>query len=527
MKKVINIICLAPIAPVLLGWSYILLLYLHNIGELNFGVLFAPMSVVFIVEIFLFLILRKVYGIYKSIIFLSLSTVMFFSFGDSNILISFFITRIKLLQHYDNQISLLIYLIIFFLIYRYILRNEKYLISIVRYLLIVSVIILLNPVIRTGYFEITQRSSKNVKSQLIIPDENLIKDKNEFPDVYYIVPDSYSASTALKKYFGFDNSTFTNLLVEKGFYIAEKSTSNYPKTYLSLTSSLNMEYLDFLSVNVDSINETLIDPLIKNNNLVLFLKKHGYNYYQLGSWWWSTQYNKLATKNYNLDLINPTGINAFNSIIINNSLIKPMLPDQLFNSIVTESVDDKRRRIIYQFETLPKVAKLPGPKFVFAHIIAPHGPNVFGKNCEFITEDQLIGVADEVGYTNQVACINKYLINSIDAIMKSSSRPPVIIIQSDEGAPFLADRLNPPNNWKSADAKMLNEKFPILGAYYFPDGNYTTLYKSITPVNSFRIILNKYFNTNIPLLSDRNYVNLDMQHLYEFKEVTQEITNVR
>ena len=42
------------------------------------------------------------------------------------------------------------------------------------------------------------------------------------------------------------------------------------------------------------------------------------------------------------------------------------------------------------------------------------------------------------------------------------------------------------------------------------------LYASITPVNSFRVVLNEYFGTELPLLPDRNYV-LDS---YEVVDVT-------
>jgi hypothetical protein len=520
MRKILAKISRFPVAPIFLGWSFILILYLHNIGELNPDVLVKPLAAVLSGEIIFYLILRKFTGNEKSVIIQSLLTAMFFSYADNLTLVKDLTGNFGWLRSRADAITLGVYFLVLAGVIRFIGIYRKYIASVLLYLLTVSVIVSVSPLISITRFEITQRAGKNVTSQFKLPAAPLKIDKAELPDIYYIIPDSYSASVNLKKYFGYDNSAFSDYLTSKGFYIADGSTSNYPKTYLSLSSSLNMEYLDFLSVNTDSINETIVDPLIKNNNLLLFLKKQGYSYYQLGSWWWSTQHNKLANKNYNLDLVNPTGINAFNSIIITSSILKPLLPDKIFDSVVTESVEDKRRRIIYQFETLPEVSRLPGPKFVFAHIIAPHGPNVFGKNCEFITQESLIGLTDEVGYTNQVNCINNYLKNTIDAIFRNSAKPPVIVIQSDEGAPFLADRLTPSNNWKSADTKMLREKFPIMAAVYFPDGDYQTLYKTITPVNEFRVILNKYFGLGIPLAEDRNFVNLDMEHLYQFKEVT-------
>jgi hypothetical protein len=510
--------------PTFFAWSYIFLLYLHNIGELSPRILILPLIVVLFVELTAYFVTYKKFGINTSIILLSIFSILFFSYGDSLVIVHYFFDKIQVNQLYVDLSIILAYIIILIFAYVCVNKFRKYNFILVRFLSIVSILIICNSIVHTIYIEITQRFGKNVFSHFTLPQTSSISQEN-LPDIYYIVPDSYAGSVALKDYFGYDNSTFTNFLKNNNFYVAENSTSNYPKTFLSLTSSLNMEYIDYLSINKNSINETLIDTLIKNNNLVLFLKKQGYSYYQLGSWWWSTKHNIQATKNYNLELINPVGINAFNSIILNNSILKPILPHALLDSIVTESVDDKRRRIVYQFEMLPEVAKLPGPKLVFAHIIAPHGPNVFGKNCENIQENDLKNVSDEIGYTNQIQCINTYLSKTIETILKASTRPPVIIIQSDEGAPFLADRLMPSNNWKSADTGMLQKKFPIFAAYYFPDKNYDGLYQSITPVNAFRVVLNKYFNTNIPLLPDRNYVNLDMQHLYEFKEVTNEIKN--
>jgi hypothetical protein len=42
----------------------------------------------------------------------------------------------------------------------------------------------------------------------------------------------------------------------------------------------------------------------------------------------------------------------------------------------------------------------------------------------------------------------------------------------------------------------------ILNAYYFPGGN-DDLYPTITPVNTFRLIFNKYFDQDYPLLEDK------------------------
>src|SRR5262249_55856944 len=64
------------------------------------------------------------------------------------------------------------------------------------------------------------------------------------PDVYYIILDGYARADTLKRECQFDNSEFLEQLRSRGFYVADQSCSNYPMTFMSLASSLNMSYLD-------------------------------------------------------------------------------------------------------------------------------------------------------------------------------------------------------------------------------------------------------------------------------------------
>jgi hypothetical protein len=45
---------------------------------------------------------------------------------------------------------------------------------------------------------------------------------------------------------------------------------------------------------------------------------------------------------------------------------------------------------------------------------------------------------------------------------------------------------------------------PILNAYYFP-GGVNGLYQTISPVNTFRVVLNKYFGQQHEILDDVAY----------------------
>ena len=68
-----------------------------------------------------------------------------------------------------------------------------------------------------------------------------------FPDVYFLILDGYGSTSSLKKDLNYDNSKFIEILNKKGFFVASDSHSNYPQSFLSIPSTMNMKYLNYLS----------------------------------------------------------------------------------------------------------------------------------------------------------------------------------------------------------------------------------------------------------------------------------------
>ena len=119
------------------------------------------------------------------------------------------------------------------------------------------------------------------------------------------------------------------------------------------------------------------------------------------------------------------------------------------------------------------------------------------------------------GYRDQAIYITRRIEQVIDQILARSPEPPVVILQGDHGSGL---RLVPESKEKSD----LHERMSILNAYYFPDRKYQALYPEITPVNSFRVVLNTYFDAGLKLLPDRNYFST-WSHPLEFMDVTSAI----
>ncbi|HSK65352.1 MAG TPA: hypothetical protein VK888_00375, partial [Anaerolineales bacterium] len=162
---------------------------------------------------------------------------------------------------------------------------------------------------------------------------------------------------------------------------------------------------------------------------------------------------------------------------------------------------------------------------VFIHISAPHPPFVFGPEGEQIKHDRLFTIADGPysqgsreeyikGYTGQVAFLNSQLMSAVDSLLAQSETPPIILLQGDHGPKGFSD-----DNVETSD---YTENFAILNAYYFPDGDYSGLYPSISPVNSFRVVLNRYFGTDYPMLEDLSYFS-DVVRPFDFLHVTGQI----
>jgi hypothetical protein len=215
-------------------------------------------------------------------------------------------------------------------------------------------------------------------------------------------------------------------------------------------------------------------------------------------------------------------ISKLESLLITTS-VADVLIEKWFPDFPLLNYETHRRHLLYQFKALQDTTEIPGKKFVFVHLWAPHPPFVFDETGNPIQPDTpyspgdatgFIGTKQEYfsGYNGETSYLNSQLKVIIDGILSRSKQPPIIILQGDHGPGIHTSFLN-------VEDTCLQERFSILNAYYFPDGDYSTVAESVTPVNSFRIIFNKYFGTELPLLEDRHYYSAWLRP-YQFTEVT-------
>jgi hypothetical protein len=218
-----------------------------------------------------------------------------------------------------------------------------------------------------------------------------------------------------------------------------------------------------------------------------------------------TGFSFTDNKEADLYLYNETGLNEFESLLVAGTPLELFL-ERLDFDPPAYSYPAHSGRILFTFEQLKKIPNKPGPKFVFAHILSPHPPFLFdaegrltqpGRDYSIGDGDDFKGSWEEYreGYGEQVQFVNKLLEQTVDAILAGSRTPPVIILQGDHGPGGHLD-------WGSPSRSCLRERTSIFNAYYLPGGT-AQLYPEISPVNTFRVVLDTYFNAGLDLLPDQ------------------------
>jgi hypothetical protein len=335
------------------------------------------------------------------------------------------------------------------------------------------------------------------------------------PDVIFMVFDRYANSHVLREQYAFDNEPFLQALEKRNFFVARDSRSNYLRTAHSLAATLNSNYINDLTETIGPKSHDY-QPLfarIQSFTAAKFLQRRGYRFYHFGSYWGPTGQISIADKNVNISTLPD-----FLTILFDRSFLG--LLDRTYPFFYAGR-RAQCERVPYKFEALRKRLMADGPPiFAFAHFLVPHTPYVFDAdgNC---SENY---IEQPTSYLEQLQYANKEILALLDDIRVRARRPTVVVIQADEGPYPREYMLNWEKfDWTKASEKQLRKKTAILNAVFFSDGDYQSVSSTMTPVNIFRIIFNKYFGTQLPILPDRTYVHRDEAHLYDFYEVTEKV----
>jgi hypothetical protein len=335
-----------------------------------------------------------------------------------------------------------------------------------------------------------------------------IRKQKEHPDIFYIVLDAFGRDDVLQEMYGVDSAEFIAGLEARGFYVARESRSNYCQTSLSLGATLNISYLDSVARRLQhkkAIERLALRNVVRKNQLMRFLREVGYEVDT-----YSSGYSGAEFSGVDRDFKPFFVLSEFDQLVLTQSPIPAILnlsPVQGINNLQFES---HRKRVRYTLRHLGEEQgkRARKPRFVFAHVLSPHPPFLFDRDGNAVTPAGEYRIWDgshyrgthaeyQAGYRGQVEFMQRAILNTLDRIIENHPEA-VIVLQGDHGPGMHL-------NWSSFERTNLKERFGILNAYRVSDRLKEKLYPTITPVNSFRLILNEYFGMDLAVLEDKSF----------------------
>ena len=528
--------------PFLIAFFPIIAVYSVNIGLIQLEQFILTTLLVVGSAFLFFLCLKRILkNRKKAALIVTLSFIIFFSFGHVyNMLNQISIDDVDL---GSNRILLPIFAILFVIGSFLIIKTKRTLDNATSIANTISVVLIFVIVVMVGietfgcdecliqqdtswYFDFF--SDEKIDFSSYFEDHSFsISESGSLPNIYYIILDGYPRNDVLKKHVNFDNSEFTDLLKQRGFHVAENSHANYSFSSPSISSTMNMNYINFL---VDEVGEDSRDynpilgkdfGLYADNQVIKNFKLMGYKVAKIGL---------VATYLHEIPLadISP----CYKTIhLMDNRLLDAVGSTSMIGYFIERWAEEQQRQIILcDFEELPKISGyFEEPVFVWSHIMLPHFPLIFGPNGEPITPGQSLLTMNHPEYTGsgwdiktqfvqQIQFANKKSIEFIDKILENEKQS-IIIIQSDHGSAFGINLQDPTDD-------DIIQRLSNLNAIYFPDEKYReALTDDLTNVNTFRIVFNSYFGSDYEMLEDRTYWGLSIKKPFWFKDVTSILLN--
>jgi len=474
-----------PLYPILFSIFPVISLAAHNIDEISLDVILRPLFMFLLLALALFGVAKLIFrDWHRAALVVFLIFFFFFIYGQTyNLLEDVTIEGRSLFRH-RTLLPLFILLLSISLVWVSRRRNRP---SLSPYWFnLLSIVLLVYPLFQIMSNSIQQWSAERVVKA---SSSQVATNKNQ-RDIYYIILDGYGRADVLQSLLGYDNSNFLHALRQRGFYVADCSQTNYAYTEFSLTSSLNYDYLDRLDVSHSRAERI---ALLKHSAIRSFLDSEGYEIVAFPTGWAFTEWKDADLY---VDYQRPiTALTEFETLVLDTTMFRAVSDFRSSSQADASHKDLRRLRVFSLLENIKNLPRRDGNLFVFAHLVVPHFPYTFGPNGEVPAFQGKDATYEEVAaaYLDQVKFVNKEILTVIDTLIQNSDVPPVILVQSDHGP--LPDLTENPA-----------DRLPILNAYYLPGvAMDKILYPSISPVNSFRVVLNSYFEQNLPLLEDLSY----------------------
>jgi hypothetical protein len=490
MKQKLKAIFKGPVVfyPILFAAFPILFLYVYNISQTSASEIWLPIVISVAVTVIMWIVLTLIlHSLTKAGFATSIFLVFFFSYGRFyDVLVNWGIFE-------PNHAYLLpAILFVWGICVYFIGRTKRDFRITTRWLNVAAVVLIAINLFNIVSYQISLDGTSESTSEES-PTQTPVNpgETNNLPDIYFIVMDEYAHPDTMLKWYDYDNSEFINSLEDKGFFIATESQTPIGNTERAIGGVLNME--DLTTELYAELSQTELFKMIAYNKAADFLQSLGYQYiyfgnvHDFGRWYTYMKDSADLYFNYYEGSATPW-VSEFQEILWNTTMLRPFY----YKLIGGQYEQAQRRQILYTLEHIKTLPEVEGPKFVVAHLYCPHQPFVFGPEGQYISSVNWANYEDKQFYLGQYIFISREIEKVVDALLEKSEIPPIIILQSDHGLrPHHSGIVIGPDEWRK-----------ILNAMYLPGMDTSILDDNISPVNTFRLIFNNYFDADYLLLEE-------------------------
>lgn len=486
---------LLPVLPVVF-------FFLHSLNQFNELIFTFGVLLLFLIyssfSFILFFCLTKIpkLSLSQSFFLGTLITTSFLFFG----VLQDTLLHLKKIQFLSNSLFLLFFIFTIIVSLSFLIKKKRYNPGIANRFITLLFLVLI------GYeiflFSITMIRGKSIyaiaddMTSPVLITKNQTKDVK--PDIYHIVFDGYTNRPAFNEFWEYDNDIYP-FLTSKGFYTVDSAMSNYKSTPFSISSTFNLQYLKgagpYLVSNSSNFlvgQRTYIDNL-----LFSFLKQEEYqlsNFSQLEN-------EKLLTGFGFLGVEKPS--NWLRKLTMERIYLNPWIISKISKffkgadklpTMIKRSMKSFRdynnnalQHVSYNCEKYAKSGEA-APLFSYTHFMIPHDPYQVDKEGNFIPSAQP-GTNNMKGYLEQVKYSNKLIRQITGCLLSDTTRKKIIIFQGDHGYRHFGNASS-------------SKQYGALNAFYFYNNDYEGLAKHMSHVNTYRIVLNKFFGTQLSILKD-------------------------
>jgi hypothetical protein len=275
------------------------------------------------------------------------------------------------------------------------------------------------------------------------------------PNAYLILLDGYPRNDVLAETFAFDNRAFTDALEERGFSISDHARSNYRKTWLTLASMFNGQYVDDLigdqTIPTDHATQTRwAQSLINQGRMLEVFRDRGYSIVTVPSAFTSAAILSADST------IDHGYVNELEANLIARSPWASLFRNEA-DSVLASA---HRAATLDALDSAAEIAETDSerPRFSFVHVLSPHTPFVLGGGmnepphlaaCFPVQCGVWSASMDEIGLgfeeyrgrlIEQIQALNDGLLGTVDRIIEADPSG-IVVLMSDHGSRYtVSDR---------------------------------------------------------------------------------------